>query len=83
MAATMAQILEAGRQRAGLSNRNLWIGYCSLGGTADPGTLADYLRGVNVPGHAEYDLIAQTINDTFVEMGSDHPLPYAEDLLHG
>ena len=76
----MAQILEAARQRAGLTNQDLWIGYCSLGGAADPATLDAYLAGTVVPDGVEYDLIAQTLNDSFIETGDNHPVPYAEDL---
>ena len=76
----MAQILEAARQQAGLTNRDLWLGYCSLGGMAGPATLTAYLAGDVIPTRAEYDLVAQALNDTFVEAGDDHPVPYAEDL---
>lgn len=77
---TMAQILETGRQHAGLSNRELWIGYCSLGGMADPDTLDAYLLGDAIPDRVEYDVIAQALNDSFVDAGGDHPVPYAETL---
>jgi hypothetical protein len=81
MTPTMAQVLQAGREQAGLSNRNLWISYYALGGMADPETLDAYLVGDAIPDDAEYDVIAQTLNESFVEAGADHPVPYAEDLL--
>jgi len=81
MSPTMAHVLEAGRQHAGISHRNLWIGYYSLGGMADPDTLDAYLLGDAIPDHGEYDVIAQALNESFVEAGGDHPVPYAEDLL--
>jgi hypothetical protein len=81
MTRTMAQILEAGRQQAGLSNRNLWISYYALGGMADPETLNAYLLGDAIPDHGEYDVIAQTLNEAFVGADADHPVPYAEDLV--
>jgi hypothetical protein len=77
---TMAQVLDAGRKRAGLSARDLWLGYHSLGGTADPVTLDAYLDGTATPTSAQYDVIAQTLNDVFVGRGENHPVPYAEDL---
>ena len=80
MSATPAQILEAARQHAGLSRRDLWIGYYAIGGLADPSTLAAYLTGELEPDRFQYDVIAQAINDSFVGAGSDHPVPYAEDL---
>jgi hypothetical protein len=80
MSATMAQILEAGRQQAGLTNRELWIGFCGLGGNAAPAALDAYLTGDAIPSNAEYDMIAQALNDIFVVAGKNHPVPYAEDL---
>lgn len=80
MSPSLAQILEDGRQEAGLSARDLWIGYCSLGGMAGPDRLDDYLAGRAIPELAEYDVIAQALNDTFIDAGGDHPVPYAEDL---
>jgi hypothetical protein len=81
MTATMAQILQAAREQAGLSDRTLWISYYALGGMADPETLDAYLLGDATPDDAEYDVIAQTLNESFLEAGADHPVPYAEDLL--
>ena len=76
----MAQILAAGRERAGLSARDIWLGYHSLGGTADPATLDAYFDGTATPTSGQYDVIAQTLNDVFVGRGENHPVPYAEDL---
>jgi len=80
MSLTMAQILEAGRQQAGLSHRDLWIGYCALGGMSGPETVDAYLLGDAIPDHLEYDVIAQVLNDSFVDFGGNHPVPYAESL---
>jgi hypothetical protein len=77
---TIAQILEAARQQAGLSHRDLWIAYCALGGMAGPEALDAYLLGNAIPDRVEYDVIAQTLNDCFVGAGADHPVPYAESL---
>lgn len=76
----MGPILEAGRVRAGLSNHDLWLGYCALGGMADPATLDTYLAGTATPSRLEYDVIAQTLNDSYLGAGKDHLVPYAEDL---
>ena len=76
----MGPILDAARLRAGLTTRELWIGYCALGGKADPATLDTYLAGTAVPSRLEYDVLAQTLNDVHIAAGEDHPVPYAEDL---
>jgi hypothetical protein len=80
MMRSMAEILGAARMRAGLSERELWVGYLSLGGTAGPAALDAYLDGSATPSGAQYDVIAQALNDTFVARGENHPVPYAEDL---
>jgi hypothetical protein len=80
MTTSLAEILEAARLHAGLTNRELWIAYCALGGMADPRTLEAYLAGSAIPTRVEYDVIAQTLNDSFIGEGQDHPVPYAEDL---
>jgi hypothetical protein len=76
----MGPILEAGRIRAGLTHHELWLGYCALGGMADPATLDTYLAGTATPSRLEYDVIAQTLNDFYIGAGTDLPVPYAEDL---
>lgn len=78
----MGPILEAARLQAGLTPRELWIGYCALGGMGDPATLRTYLAGTSTPSRLEYDVIAQTLNDAHIGAGEDHPVPYAEDLAH-
>lgn len=76
----MGPILEDARLRAGLTTSELWIGYCALGGMADPATLDSYLAGTAIPSRLEYDVIAQALNDVHLGAGADHPVPYAEDL---
>jgi hypothetical protein len=76
----IADILRDARAQAGVSERELWIGYYSLGGMADPQTLNAYLDGTLIPSRPEYDTIAQTLNDVFIGRGENHPVPYAEDL---
>ena len=77
---SIAAILDGGRERAGLSNRDLWVAYCSLGGGATPGGLDSFLAGDAVPTGADYDLIAQALNDVFVSRGGNHPIPYYDDM---
>lgn len=82
--ATYVPTFRSGRRaRAGLTSRELWIGYCGLGGTEGPATLDAYLVGDSVPTHVEYDVIAQALNDVFAAAGENHPVPYAEELLQG
>jgi hypothetical protein len=72
--------LDAARQLAGLSLPDLWLRCCAIGSDLTPGQLQEVLGGAARPTSFEYDVIAQALNDTFLERGGDHPVPYAEDL---
>jgi hypothetical protein len=37
-----------------------------------------FLFGTLVPGAHDHDLLAQALNDRFVELGGDHRVPYSE-----
>jgi hypothetical protein len=74
-------VLEAGRVQAGMSFDDLWLEYFALGGTAPPEELRDYLAGGAGP--MDYDVVAQAINERFVDRGEDHPVPYSEELDSG
>ncbi len=72
------QVLAAGRTQALMSIDDLWLAYFALGGAARPEELERYLAsGV---GPLDYDVIAQAINERFVDQGGNHPVPYREDL---
>ncbi len=75
-----SEVLEAARLRAGMSFGQLWMAYFALGGSAQPSALRAYLAGSNTD-VMDYDLLAQAINETYVDRGGDHPVPYREDLV--
>lgn len=77
---TVSVILESARTIAGLSNVDLWIGYCGIGGHDSPAAVDTYLTGAALPARLEYDLLAQALNDRFIQLQLDHPVPYAEDI---
>ena len=76
----MSTALEAGREAAGLSLRDLWLAYWAIGGTATPEVLMTYLDGTEEPEAADYDVVAQAINDQLIDRRLDHPVPYADEL---
>ena len=76
----MAMVLDAGRQQAGMTVAALWLACYGIGWVGSEADLTDVLSGVRVPSDAEYDEIAQAINEAFIDKGSNHPVPYAEDL---
>ena len=81
MSAAAYRVLEAARVHAGLSFDDLWLDYFALGGAEPPGQLHAYLVGGVGP--MDYDIVAQAINERFVERGGDHPVPYSDELDAG
>ena len=82
MTARTDQVLEADRMQAGMSFQELWIAYLSLGGMAHPEAVRAYLRGRPAPS-IDYDVLAQAINERFIDLGDNHPVPYRDELLQG
>jgi hypothetical protein len=76
------RILDAGRIQAGMSFEELWMAYFALGGTASARTIRSYLlhERPDPVTDSEYDLLAQAINERFLDQGQDHPLPYRDEL---
>jgi predicted DNA-binding ribbon-helix-helix protein len=71
--------LEDGRKTAGLSHGELWMRYFELGGMSTPLQLEAILYGALVATASDHDLIAHALNERFVELGGNHPIPYAAD----
>jgi hypothetical protein len=76
------RILDAGRIQAGMSFEELWMAYFALGGVASARAIRSYLvhERPDPSTDSEYDLLAQAINERFLEQGRDHPLPYRDEL---
>ncbi len=68
----------AGRLRLGMSAHDLWVGYFSLGGNATPAEIDDWLSGAEQLPAREYDVLAHTLNETFSEIGLNHPIAYSD-----
>jgi hypothetical protein len=73
------EVLEAARAQAGMSFDQLWIAYYALGGWAPPEVVRAFLGGSSAA-VIDYDVLAQAINERFLDQGGDHPVPYREDL---
>ncbi len=76
----MSGILNAAREQCGFTVEELWLQYYSLGGTATEAEMRSFLTGEAIPTSPQYDVIAQALNERFVDRDLDHPVPYAEDL---
>lgn len=72
--------LSAGLTHAAMTLRDLWLRYFALGGMAGPDHLRQIIDGTVTPSHRDYDLMAQAINEQFIDLGRDHPVPYADDI---
>lgn len=71
--------LDRARQTAGLSHGELWLRYFELGGMSTALQLEAFLYGALEPTVHDHDLIAHALNERFVELGGNHPVPYLED----
>ena len=71
--------LDTFRQEAGLSLGELWLRYFELGGMSTGLELEAFLFGALEPSPHDHDVIAHALNERFVELGGNHPVPYLED----
>lgn len=78
----LGDILRARREQLGMTPIDLWTAYIGLGGLANFQRIESYLSGAATPGAADYDLLAQALNDELIGRGLDSPVPYFEDLDH-
>jgi hypothetical protein len=71
--------LNDARVEAGLSLAELWLRYFELGGMSTPVELEAHLYGALAATGHNHDLIAHALNERFVELGRNHPVPYATE----
>jgi len=69
--------LEAGLARSGLTYQELWWRQVAVGGDASPLELEAYLLGLLAIDPHQHDVIAQALNEHFLDCGEDHPVPYS------
>jgi hypothetical protein len=79
MAEETLDLLERARLDAGLSQEELWMRYFELGGMSTALEVDAFLYGALVPTIHDHDLLAHALNERFVELGGNHPVPYLED----
>jgi hypothetical protein len=65
-----------GLQRSGLSPAELWIRYYAVGGDAAELEVEAYALDLLVPDDYEHNLIAQALNEYFLDRDEDHPVRY-------
>ena len=74
-----AVLLDRYRLNAGLSHSDLWLRYFELGGMDDALELEPILCGALEPSAHDREVIAHALNERFVELGGNHPVPYSEN----
>jgi hypothetical protein len=63
-------------RRLGMSALAVWVAYFAVGGNGSLADVTGWVFGTtSIPVH-DYDLLAQAMNDEFVALGADHPVPY-------
>lgn len=75
----LLDVLDAYRRLAGLSRGELWMRYFALGGMSSSFEVEAFLNRALVPTPHDHDVLAHALNERFVEMGGNHPVPYQVD----
>lgn len=70
--------LEAARLRLGLTLHQLWLGYLAVGGDGSLVDVRGWLADAPVAPAGDHDLLAQALNEGFLDQGLNHPVPYTE-----
>lgn len=68
--------LEAGMSATEMDYQDLWLRYVGVSGAAGPLEVEAYVLGLLVPNPYEHDLIAQAVNEWFIDRGQNHPVGY-------
>ena len=76
MADSPDRVLDRYRQRAGLSHGDLFLRYFELGGMSTALQLEAILYGALITSPHDEEVIAHALNERFVELGGNHPVPY-------
>ena len=71
--------LEQGRIGSGLSLGELFLRYFELGGMSSALQLEAFLYNALEPSDHDHDLVAHALNERYVELGGNHPVPYWSD----
>ncbi len=66
---------------SGLSYDEIWRTQATFGGTASPLEVEAYVLGLLRPSAHQHDLLAQAINEHFLDRGEDHPVAYSDRIV--
>jgi hypothetical protein len=71
------QQLRHGFSRSGMSYQDLWWQQFAIGGDASALELEAYLLGLLKLSPYQHDLIAQALNEHYLDHDEDHPVAYS------
>lgn len=71
--------LDQARQNAGLTHGELFLRYFELGGMSSALQVEAFVYDLARPTDHDHDVLAHALNERFVELGGNHPVPYATD----
>ncbi len=71
--------LFGGMTESGMSYADIALAQMCLGGAADVLEVEAYVLGLLRPDAYQHNLLAQAINEHFIDLGLDHPVAYADD----
>ena len=69
--------LQDGMTRSDMTFEELWLRQISVGGQAAELEIEAYVLGLLQVDSYQHDVIAQALNEHFVERGEDHPVGYS------
>jgi hypothetical protein len=70
--------LDAFRRELLLTREDLWVDYVGVGGLSDIDGLTNYLGGRGTLSRLDHNTIAQALNDRFIDLGRNYPVPYLD-----
>ncbi len=79
MSDALDDALDRAREKAALTHGELWLRYFELGGMSTSLEVEAYLFGALVATDHEHDVLVHALNERFVELGGNHPVPYSDD----
>jgi len=72
--------LQAGLRASGMDYQELWLRYVAVSGDAGELELEAYVLGLLALDAYQYNLIAQALNEYFIEQGQNHPVAYWDEV---
>jgi len=75
--------LEAGMRLSGMSFAELWLRHIAVSGAIGEMELEAYVLGLLIPDDYQHNLIAQALNEYFIELGQNHPVAYRDTATAG